>query len=77
MVFLREDDDRVFLRSDAWLELVRALGGGWRVLTVLRVVPWWLRDGVYRWIARHRHGFPGQAGTCDLPDPEVLKRLRE
>ena len=77
MVVLREGDGRVFLRSDAWIEVVRALGGGWRVLTILRLVPRPVRDWVYRWIARHRHRFSGVAGTCGLPDPEVVKRLRD
>ena len=77
MVLLREGDERVFLRSDAFLELVRALGGRWRVLTLLRLVPRPLRDAVYQWIARHRRHLPGGADTCGLPDPELLKRLRE
>ena len=77
MVVLREGDGRVFLRSDAWFEVIRALGGWWRVLTVLRVLPRWLRDGIYRWIARNRHRLPGRTATCGLPDPLVVKRLRE
>ena len=77
MVVLREADGRAFVFSEAWFELARALGGGWRMLAVLRVVPRGLRDWLYRWIARHRHRFPKMADTCDLPDPEVLKRLRD
>jgi predicted DCC family thiol-disulfide oxidoreductase YuxK len=77
MVVLRESDGRVFLFSDAFLELARALAGGWRVLTILRVVPKSLRDRAYRWLARHRYRFMGRADRCALPDPEVLKRLRQ
>jgi predicted DCC family thiol-disulfide oxidoreductase YuxK len=76
MVVLRENDGAVFLFSDAWLELATALGGLWRVFAIARWVPRRLRDSLYRWLARHRHQFPGRADRCALPDPEVVKRLR-
>ena len=77
LVVLREADGKVFTFSDAWLELARALGGGWRVFTLLRVVPRGLRDMVYRWLARHRHRFSGRSDACATPDLEWLKRLRD
>jgi predicted DCC family thiol-disulfide oxidoreductase YuxK len=77
LVVLRESDDLVFSRSDAWLELANALGGAWRIGTLLRLVPKGLRDGVYRWIGRHRREFPGRPDACAMPELEVLQRLRE
>jgi predicted DCC family thiol-disulfide oxidoreductase YuxK len=77
MVVFRESDGKVFIRSDALIELARALGGGWRVFTLARFIPKPLRDWVYRWIADHRYLFLGKYDTCSLPDPELLKRLRE
>lgn len=77
MVLLRESDGRVFLRSDALIELVRALGGGWRVLMIARMIPKSLRDAVYRRVAGRRYWFAGKADACSLPDPELVKRLRE
>ena len=77
MVVWRESDARAFARSDAWIELARALGGPWRVLLVIRWIPRWLRDGVYGFIARNRHALPGRPVSCRLPDPELAKRLLE
>ena len=77
MVVLRESDGGAFLFSDAWIELARALGGGWRILTIFRIVPKRLRDWVYRWVVRHRHMIPGGSDSCSLPDPELRKRLRD
>lgn len=77
MVLWREADSRSFTRSDAWIEVARALGGPWRVFVLLRWIPRWLRDGVYGFIARNRHAFPGGAEACRMPDPELAKRLRE
>ena len=77
MVLLRESDGRVFMRSDALIELASALGGGWWICTLARFIPKPLRDRVYQWVADHRFLFMGKAATCSLPDPELLKRLRE
>lgn len=76
MVLLREADGRVFTHSDGWIELGNALGGAWRVLGILRIVPKCLRDGVYRWVAANRYRFMGKADACQLPDPELTRRLR-
>lgn len=77
MVLLREADGKFFLRSDAAIELARALGGAWRIFTLARIIPKPLRDAVYRWIARNRSRLPGHSNSCALPDPELRKRLRE
>lgn len=77
MVVLRESDGRAFTHSDAWVELARALGGGWRIFMLVRFVPRFIRDAAYRWIARNRYRFMGKSDSCALPDPELLKRLRE
>ena len=76
MVVLRESDGNVFTRSDAWVELARALGGGWRMLAIVRFIPKRLRDAVYDWIARNRFVLGGRADACALPSRDVAKRLR-
>jgi predicted DCC family thiol-disulfide oxidoreductase YuxK len=77
LVLLRESDGRVFLRSDALIELARMFGGGWRVFALARFIPRALRDRVYRWVADHRHLLLPKSASCRLPDPAVVKRLRE
>jgi len=76
MVLLREADGKAFIRSDGWIELGNALGGVWRLLGLLKLVPKGLRNGVYRWVARNRYRFMGKADTCTMADPELAKRLR-
>ncbi len=77
LVLLRETDGRLFFRSDAVIELARALGGMWRVFTVAKLIPRPLRDWAYRQIAIRRHWWPGTSASCALPDPELVRRLRE
>lgn len=77
LVVQRESDGRIFLRSDALLEIAHALGGPWRVFTIFRLIPKPLRDWAYRQIANRRHLFFKKTDHCSLPDPELVRRLRE
>jgi predicted DCC family thiol-disulfide oxidoreductase YuxK len=77
MILLRESDGQVFRRSDALIELTRVLGGKWRLLTPAKFIPKFLRDAAYQWFADHRYWFSEKGNFCEIPDPEVRKRLLE
>lgn len=69
-------DGRVFVRSEAALEIARRLGGGWRFLAgLLRFFPLAVRDAVYGWVARNRYRWFGKQAVCWLPNPELNKRF--
>lgn len=69
------DGDRHWLRSDAALELLRRIGGGWALLAALRIVPRPLRDAVYGWVARNRYRWYGRRAECWVPTPELRARF--
>ena len=62
-------------QSDAALRIVRELTGWWPLLRICAGIPRPIRDGVYRWIARHRYHWFGQRDTCMLPSPDVRNRF--
>jgi len=71
VVYVRDfgaPSERVYLRSDAALAILRDIGGRYRVLAALRVVPRALRDVIYDWIAAHRYRWFGKLDSCRLPD---------
>ena len=73
IVYLR--DGVVLQRSDAALRILVDLGG-WRVLyRALFIVPRFLRDAVYAWIARNRYRWFGKRDACRLPTPEERARF--
>jgi predicted DCC family thiol-disulfide oxidoreductase YuxK len=76
MVLLRESDGKFFLRSDSLIELGQALGGAWRITSVTRLIPLFLRDGVYRLIAKNRSKL-ASSDSCQLATPELLARLKD
>src|SRR6267143_5499164 len=62
--------ERVWVRSDAILEIARYLGGIWRFAGALRAVPRGLRDWGYDLFARARYRLFGQFDSCPVPAPE-------
>jgi len=76
LVELSEDGrERIRVRSDAVLELVRYFGWPWRLLRVLRWLPRVLRDGGYDLFARWRHRLFGRRDACRIPAPAERVRF--
>lgn len=67
--------DRIFLRSDAPLEIVRRLGGFWKLFYLFKVLPRPLRDALYNFVARNRYRWFGRQAACMLPRPEWKGRF--
>ena len=71
-----QPDERLLQRSDAVLRAGRELGGHWSVLAAIaKIVPRFLRDIAYRYIAQNRYRVFGKYETCMLPDPNQRSRF--
>ena len=69
--------DRLLVRSDAALWIVRHLSGLWPLLSVLWVIPRPLRDAAYDWVARYRYRWFGKQDVCMIPAPQDRERFLE
>lgn len=65
----------VLFRTDGALAAFRDMGAPWARLAGLRVVPAFLRDAVYRLIARTRYALFGRYRPRPLPVPAWEKRF--
>ena len=72
--FLLIDGDKVYVRSDAALEIAKDLGA-WRWLRIFGVLPRGLRDWVYSVLARNRYRWFGKRDTCFVPTAEQRARF--
>lgn len=79
LIFVRDWAQRRHLppqfRTNAALSAIHTVGGLWRALTVLRIVPRPLRDALYRLIARFRYRIFGPYRPSPLPRPEWAARF--
>lgn len=67
--------EQIYFRSEAALRLLDHIGGCWRVVSWLRVIPHPLRDWVYNAIARRRYRWFGKFDACRVPSPELRPRF--
>jgi predicted DCC family thiol-disulfide oxidoreductase YuxK len=61
--------------SEAILRVVASFGGMWRAVALLRVIPCFVRDPLYRWLARNRYRWFGRTDRCLVPTPEQAERF--
>ena len=69
------DGERRYVESEAIIRSVAALGGAWRLAAIVRVVPGFLRDAIYRLIARNRYRWFGRLDRCPLPGANLVDRF--
>jgi len=67
--------DQIFYKSKAALEIAKNLSGLWPVLVVFNIVPSFIRDPIYDWIARKRYSWFGKKETCRIPTPEEKQKF--
>jgi predicted DCC family thiol-disulfide oxidoreductase YuxK len=68
-------NDRAYSHSTAALRIGEGLGGWWKGLRLLRMIPAFLRDAVYKIIARNRYRWFGKKESCMLPSADVRERF--
>jgi predicted DCC family thiol-disulfide oxidoreductase YuxK len=73
VVYLR--DGKMLERSSAVLMILFDLGGAWKFLSALMILPKSLRDAVYKLVAMNRSRLFGTRESCRLPTPEERERF--
>jgi predicted DCC family thiol-disulfide oxidoreductase YuxK len=73
--FILIDDEKIYKRSSAALQLYGKLPWYWKWSQLFWIVPKFLRDGVYDWIARNRYRWFGKKDECMIPTADVKERF--
>ena len=69
------EDGELYTHSTAALKIARHLRWPWSWSAVLVIVPRFIRDAVYRWVARNRYRWFGKSEACRVPTPELRARF--
>lgn len=71
------EGDKVYERSTAVLRVFKHLGGLYRLLYFFIVVPVFIRNAVYNFVARNRYRWFGKQDACRIPTPELKAKFLE
>lgn len=69
------DNDKAYVKSGAALRMTRYMKGLYPILSVFMIVPAFIRNTIYDYIARNRYRWFGRSESCMLPDKELGKRF--
>lgn len=64
-----------YTMSSAALRICRHLSGGWKLFSLLLLIPKPIRNYFYKIIAKNRYKWFGKKETCMLPTLEMKKRF--
>lgn len=67
--------ERLLSHSDAAVFILDRIRGPLRAARWLRLLPRFLRDALYRALARHRYRLFGKYQACPLPEPQWKERF--
>ncbi|MDC1471636.1 DCC1-like thiol-disulfide oxidoreductase family protein [Flavobacteriaceae bacterium] len=70
-------DGKFYMRSKAVLKLCKVLGGGFYVVLIGYLIPRFIRDGLYRFIATNRYRWFGRQSQCRVPTVDLKDRFLE
>jgi predicted DCC family thiol-disulfide oxidoreductase YuxK len=69
------ENETVYVKSSAALRVSRKLSGAWPLMYVFVIVPTFIRNGVYDYIAKNRYKWYGKQDSCMIPTPELKKKF--
>jgi len=73
--FILVQDNKVYNKSTGALKVAKELIGTWKLLYIFIVVPRFIRDAVYTWIANNRYKWFGKKDDCMIPTPQLKARF--
>ena len=73
--FIFIENEKSYTRSTAALRVCRYLNSLWPLMYGFIIVPKFIRDRIYSWIASNRYRWFGKKEVCIIPTAEVRSRF--
>lgn len=65
------ENEKAYTKSSAALRVARKLSGAWPLLYGFMIVPKFIRNWVYDYVAKNRYRWFGKTDSCMIPTPEL------
>lgn len=66
---------KIFFKSSAAFQIARKLDGFWKLLYIFIIIPPFMRDRIYDFIASNRYKWFGKRETCRIPTDDEKHRF--
>ena len=69
------ENGNVYIKSSAALRIAKKMSNLWPLFFVLLIIPRFIRDGVYDFIAKNRYKWFGKKEQCMIPTPGLREKF--
>jgi predicted DCC family thiol-disulfide oxidoreductase YuxK len=73
--FVLIENGKAYQKSDASLRVMNKLAWYWKEVQVLQIVPRFLRDAIYDFVAGNRYKWFGKKDACMVPTHQMKKQF--
>ena len=68
-------NNKIIIKSNAAIKIAYLLGGFFKIFIIFKILPSFIRDGIYDVISRNRYRWFGKSDSCYIPQKEILDRF--
>ncbi len=62
------ENGTLYYKSTAILRILHSLGGAWTIVNIFYIIPTFIRDAIYDFIAKYRYKIFGKMQSCRIPN---------
>lgn len=73
--FVLIDNGKAYQKSTAALRIAKHLGRGWQFFYAFIIIPLFIRNAIYSFVANNRYRWFGRQESCMMPTPGIKKRF--
>jgi len=74
-IILIESSTNYFIKSTAALKILKQFNGFWKIFQICWVIPPFIRNSMYNYIAKNRYAWFGKKDNCMIPTPEIKSKF--
>jgi len=74
-ILLYSDEKGLKIKSSAAMAIASKLGFPRNLLSIFYIIPPFMRNWVYDYVAKHRYKWYGRKDTCMIPTPELKEKF--
>jgi predicted DCC family thiol-disulfide oxidoreductase YuxK len=76
-IILINTEGKISSKSTAALKIAKKLNGLWKIFFIFIIIPKFIRDYLYDFIAKNRYKWFGKRDSCRMPTTEIKNRFLE
>ena len=71
------NNKKISIKSEAVIDIIKSLGSFYIIISIMKIIPSFVLDGLYDLIAKNRYSWFGKKTSCPKPDKNIISKFIE